>query len=129
MIHRLKYLAAACLLAGCFVPLVAQDALTGDFTKPAEIEKRLTAARADLQNLPADADPALRERIQQLEAACQYHLAAVRIAATAQARVIRNRVGFLSLTLCRSGPFLCFGTLKGFAPLVGFEDQFCDHQA
>ncbi|MCX6877325.1 MAG: mechanosensitive ion channel [Verrucomicrobia bacterium] len=88
MIHHLKYLAAACLLAGCSGilagPLVAQDALTGDFSKPAEIEKRLAAARADLQNLPADADPALRERCQQLEAACQFHLAAVRITAAAQ---------------------------------------------
>ena len=64
--------------------LAAQDALSGDFSKRPEIEKRLSAARSEISSLPADADPALRERLQQLEAICQFHLAALDVVAKAQ---------------------------------------------
>lgn len=67
----------------CTAALGAQDALSGDFSKPQEIEKRLAAVRAELRDLPATAEPALRGQLQQLEALCQYHLAAVEVVAKA----------------------------------------------
>lgn len=69
----------------CTAALAAQDALSGDFSKPPAIEKRLAEARAELRELPATAEPVLREQLQQLEAICQYHLAAVDVASKAQA--------------------------------------------
>jgi small-conductance mechanosensitive channel len=56
----------------------AQDALGDDFSKGAEIQKRLAAAQEELRAVPA-ADMALRERLQQLTAACQYHQTATSI--------------------------------------------------
>lgn len=64
--------------------LMAQDALTGDFSERTEIEKRLAEVRAEITRLPADANAARRERLQTLEAICQFHLAATEIAAKAQ---------------------------------------------
>lgn len=55
-----------------------------DFSKRPEIEKRLAAVRAEISALPAPADAALRERLQQLEALCQFHLSATDVAAKAQ---------------------------------------------
>jgi potassium efflux system protein len=72
------------LAASLVIPLAAQDALSGDFSKRPEIEKRLAAVRAEASGLAAEADPALRERLQQLEAVCQFHLAAMDIVAKAQ---------------------------------------------
>jgi len=65
--------------------LTAQDALAGDFSKRPEIEKRLAAVRAETSALPADADPELRERLQELEAICQFHLTALDVLTKAQA--------------------------------------------
>jgi small-conductance mechanosensitive channel len=56
----------------------AQDALGGDFSKGTEIQNRLAAAQEELRTAPA-ADAAFRERLQQLTAACQYHLSATSI--------------------------------------------------
>jgi hypothetical protein len=81
-------LARVILLAACLgllsVRSAAQDSLAGDFSKRPEIEKRLAAVRSEIGALPADADAALRERLQQLEALCQFHLAATEIAAKAR---------------------------------------------
>ncbi len=77
----------ASLLAACLALapwLAAEDALLNDFSKRPEIEKRLAAVRSEISALPADADAALRERLQQLEALCQFHLSAADVAAKAQ---------------------------------------------
>jgi small-conductance mechanosensitive channel len=76
---------AAVALAILSSQLAAQDALSGDFSKRPEIEKRLAAVRAETSALAADADPELRERLQQLEAICQFHLTALDVLARAQA--------------------------------------------
>lgn len=55
-----------------------QDALGEDFSKRPEIEKRLAVAQEELRNVP-DSDLALRDRLQQLTAACQYHLTATSV--------------------------------------------------
>ncbi|MCF7731849.1 MAG: mechanosensitive ion channel [Akkermansiaceae bacterium] len=74
------WLIAACL---AFAPgLRAQDSLEGDFSTRPAIEKR--PARSEISSLPADADPALRDHLQQLAAVCQYHLAAVGVLSKAQ---------------------------------------------
>jgi small-conductance mechanosensitive channel len=65
--------------------LRGEDSLSGDFSKPAEITKRLDDVRADLAKLPADADPVLRERLEQLAAVCQFHLAGLDVLAKARA--------------------------------------------
>lgn len=86
MNRLIKNLAVSVILAASLsVRLVAQDALSGDFSKRPEIEKRLAAVRTETSGLPADADPALRERLQQLEAICEFHLAALDVVAKAQA--------------------------------------------
>lgn len=86
MNRLIKNLAVSVILAASLsVRLAAQDALSGDFSKRPEIEKRLAAVRTETSGLPADADPALRERLQQLEAICQFHLAALDVVAKAQA--------------------------------------------
>jgi len=59
-----------------FSRLDAKDSADGEFSTRPAIEKRLEAARAELRELPADSRTALRERLQALEATCQYHLAA-----------------------------------------------------
>lgn len=64
--------------------LDAQDALAGDFSERSQIEKRLAAVRSEISVLPADADDALRERLQQLEALCQFHLSATDVVAKAR---------------------------------------------
>lgn len=76
------WLFAACLAftAG----LHAQGDLDGNFSTRPEIEKRLAAARSEISGLSVGADPNLRDRLQQLEAICQFHLAAVEIVAKAQ---------------------------------------------
>lgn len=80
-----KNLAVGVVIAASLViRLSAQDALSGDFSKRPEIEKRLAAVRAETSALPADANPELRERLQQLEAICQFHLAALDVLAKAQ---------------------------------------------
>jgi potassium efflux system protein len=89
MKSRVTYLLPALVLAACLgllsVRLAAQDSLAGEFSKRPEIEKRLAAVRSEISGLPADADAALRERLLQLEALCQFHLAATDVAAKAQA--------------------------------------------
>jgi potassium-dependent mechanosensitive channel len=50
---------------------------TKEVTDRQQIEARLATVRAEVDALPADADPQLREQLQQLEAACQYHLVAL----------------------------------------------------
>ncbi len=62
-----------------------EDSLSGDFSKPAEITKRLENARAGIAKLPADADPALLEPLEQFAAACQFHLASLDVRAKARA--------------------------------------------
>jgi small-conductance mechanosensitive channel len=80
-----KNLAVSVIFAASLViRLEAQDALSGDFSKRTEIEKRLAAARAETSALPADANPVLREQLQQLEAICQFNLAALDVVAKAQ---------------------------------------------
>lgn len=72
--------------------LVAQDTSASDFSSPSEIEKRRAAAHDELLALPADANPALRERLQLLEFACQQHLASIDIANKARlAQVAANQ--------------------------------------
>jgi potassium efflux system protein len=85
-VNRLfKNLAVSVILAASLViQAAAQDALSGDFSKRPEIEKRLAAVRAETITPPADADPALREQLQQLEAICQFHLATLDVLAKAQ---------------------------------------------
>ncbi len=88
IIHRFNAFAIPASLRGslcaallAFTPsLSAQDAATDDFSSPSAIEQRLAAARAEMQALPADADHALRDRLQLLEFACQQHLASLDIA-------------------------------------------------
>lgn len=75
-------LLAACLALAPW--LAAQDALLNDFSNRPEIEKRLATVRSEISALPGDADAALRERLQQLEALCQFHLAATDVAAKAR---------------------------------------------
>ena len=76
---------AASLLFLTAGALRGQDSLSGDFSQPAEITKRLEEARAALARLPADADPDLRERFEQLAAVCQFHLAGLDVLAKARA--------------------------------------------
>jgi small-conductance mechanosensitive channel len=79
-IHTIPKLAGFVLAAWLCVlhpTLDAADALGDDFSARPEIEKRLAAARNELRELPAETDPELRERLQGLEAICQFHLAAV----------------------------------------------------
>lgn len=76
---------AASLLFLTAGALRAEDSLSGDFSKPAEITKRLEDARADIAKLPAEADPVLRERMEQLAASCQFHLASLGVLAKARA--------------------------------------------
>jgi potassium-dependent mechanosensitive channel len=76
---------AASLLFLTAGALHGQDSLSGDFSKPAEISKRLEDARADIAKLPAEADPVLRERLEQFAAACQFHLASLDVRARARA--------------------------------------------
>ncbi len=81
-----KNLAVSVIVASLlFVRLSAQDAFTGDFSKRPEIEKRLTAVRAETSALPEDADSELRERLRELEAVCQFHLTALDVLAQAEA--------------------------------------------
>ncbi len=85
MNHLVKNLAVRVILAASLViQVAAQDALSGDLSKRPEIEKRLAAARAEISALPAEADPELREQLQQLEAICQFHLAALDVVTKAQ---------------------------------------------
>jgi small-conductance mechanosensitive channel len=84
MKHLIAQLAASLLFVTAGA-LRGQDSLSGDFSKPAEITKRLEEARADLARLPADADPDLRERLEQLAAVCQFHLASLDVLAKARA--------------------------------------------
>ena len=83
--NRLFLQLAASLLFLTAGALRADDSLTGDFSKPAEITKRLEAARAGLAGLPAEADPVLRERMEQFAAICQFHLASLDVLAKARA--------------------------------------------
>jgi small-conductance mechanosensitive channel len=76
---------AASLLLLTAGALRGEDSLSGDFSQPAEITKRLEDARAEIAKLPADADPALRERMEQFAAACQFHLASLDVLAKARA--------------------------------------------
>ena len=76
---------AASLLFLTAVTLHGEDSLSGDFSKPAEVTKRFEDARADLAKLPADADPILRERMEQFAASCQFHLASLDVLAKARA--------------------------------------------
>jgi small-conductance mechanosensitive channel len=82
---RLALQLAASLLLLTAGTLRGQDSLSGDFSKPSDITKRLDDARADLAKLPADADPDLRERLEQFAAACQFHLASLDVLAKARA--------------------------------------------
>ena len=82
---RLVLQLAASLLFLTAGALHGQDSLTGDFSKPAEITRRLEDARSDIAKLPAEADPALRERMEQFAAACQFHLASLDVLAKARA--------------------------------------------
>jgi small-conductance mechanosensitive channel len=82
---RLLVQIAASLLFLTAGTLRGEDSLSGDFSKPAEITKRLEDARADLAKLPAEADPVLRERMEQFSAACQFHLASLDVLAKARA--------------------------------------------
>jgi hypothetical protein len=76
---------AASLLLLTAGALRGEDSLSGDFSQPAEITKRLEDARAEIAKLPADADPDLRERMEQFAAACQFHLASLDVLAKARA--------------------------------------------
>ena len=82
---RLFFQLAASLLFLTTGALRGQDSLAGDFSKPAEITKRLEQARADIAKLPAEADPVLRERMEQFAAACQFHLASLDVLTKARA--------------------------------------------
>jgi potassium-dependent mechanosensitive channel len=59
--------------------LHAQDALTGEFSARSEIGKRLAATEAEINSLPPNSDPALREALTMLQAVTQYHLAATEV--------------------------------------------------
>ncbi len=76
---------AASLLFLTAGTLRGADSLSGDFSQPAEITKRLEDARAGIARLAADADPVLRERLEQFAAACQFHLASLDVLAKARA--------------------------------------------
>ena len=76
---------AASLLFLTAGALLGEDSLSGDFSKPAEITKRLEDARTGIARLPADADPVLRERLEQFAAACQFRLASLDVLAKARA--------------------------------------------
>ena len=85
MMRFLRPLAAASLFFLTASVAAAEDSLSGDFSKPAEITRRLEDARAGIAKLPADADPALRDRMEQLAAVCQFHLASLDVRAKARA--------------------------------------------
>ncbi len=78
MMRLLRRLSCLLLVLGIqCLWLDAKDLATESFSERPEIEKRLAAASAELKELPDGAEPALRERLEQLAASCQYHLAAV----------------------------------------------------
>jgi potassium-dependent mechanosensitive channel len=86
---RLLRASAAWMIMTFLTPFSnGQDALGEDFSKRPEIEKRLAAANAELTET-ADADAELRDRLQQLTAICQYHLAAIDV--LAKARTARDQ--------------------------------------
>jgi small-conductance mechanosensitive channel len=66
--------------------IAAQDTETDSLSKPPEIRKRLAEVRAEIQALPTDADPVLRERLEQLEEIRLFHLAAVDVLAKARSK-------------------------------------------
>jgi small-conductance mechanosensitive channel len=66
------------------VRLDAKDGTDGEFSTRPAIEKRLEVARTELRELTAESSPLLRERLQVLEATCQYHLAATDLLANAK---------------------------------------------
>jgi small-conductance mechanosensitive channel len=81
---RLLSASAAWMIMAFLIPFShGQDALGEDFSRRPEIEKRLAAAKAELREV-AEADTELRERLQQLTAICQYHLAAIDVLANAR---------------------------------------------
>jgi small-conductance mechanosensitive channel len=89
-VNRLLRIPGLCIIAAASfgisaTRLAAQDAFSGDFSKRPAIEKRLAAVRAETAALPADADPEFCERLQELEAVCQFHLTALDVLATAEA--------------------------------------------
>jgi small-conductance mechanosensitive channel len=92
MIRRLHGLVVRCLpLVGCVLlpalPLAAQESLAGDFSSQPEIQKRLAAAREEHSQSAGDQ----KEVLQELVSACQYHLAAVDLVATANAERSKAR--------------------------------------
>lgn len=57
----------------------ASSVIDTDFSNKQSIEQRLAAAVAEEKSLSPDADPVLRERLQELEAICRYHLSSLDI--------------------------------------------------
>lgn len=76
LLARIATLACISSITTC---LHAQDALTGEFSTRPEIEKRLAAAKTELNSLSSDADPTLRQALSMLQAVTQYHLAATEV--------------------------------------------------
>ncbi len=76
-IRRFSLSFFSCALAVLSHASAQDDAVDDSFSTPAAIQQRLAQARQEIQALPPAADPAVRERLQALEAACQIHSAAV----------------------------------------------------
>lgn len=65
---------------GLLAATLGEDAAASDdFSARPEIQKRLDSVRAELREVPAEGEALLRDRLQTLEAVCQYHLAAAGI--------------------------------------------------
>jgi hypothetical protein len=91
---RHLWLLAACALIwlAALGSGVAQGTATSDsFSSRTAIELRIDSARKELADLPASADPALRGRLQQLEAATDSHLATIDLLAGAQDRLTKAK--------------------------------------
>ena len=72
--------------------LGAEDVATVGFSGRTEIEKRLEAVHEELRGLAADADPTVREMLQQLEASCHYHLSWVATLAEAKDKCEKTKL-------------------------------------
>jgi small-conductance mechanosensitive channel len=84
-----QYLAILWVLA-C-VPSVRADTGISEFSTPKAIEQRISAVRAEIANLPADADESIRERLRQLEAATSSHLSGTAFLEAAREQVTQAK--------------------------------------
>lgn len=69
------------LLFAAGLAMTSARAADDGFSDPKEIEKRLSAARAELAALPSDADPEVSEALQSIVASREYHQSSIGVLA------------------------------------------------